>query len=108
MNDLLLLPPIAFLLYLGLVWGLSTLGRWLAPEKASVNKSSSYASGEAPATRPAVPGYRPFFVVALFFAIVHLGVLVAGTSTLTPMAGIFLTGVMVSLLALILESREAA
>lgn len=103
MNHLLLLPPIAFLIYLGLVAALSLVGSWLAPEKASVNKSSIYASGEAPSTRPAVPGYRPFFIVALFFAVVHLGVLVAGSSNLVPVTGIFLVGVMVSLLALILE-----
>ncbi|MBI5929223.1 MAG: hypothetical protein HY862_07940 [Chloroflexi bacterium] len=103
MDDLLLLPPIAFVIYLGLVGALSLIGQWLAPEKASANKSSIYASGEAPSTRPAVPGYRPFFIVALFFAVVHLGVLVAGSSDLTAVAGIFLAGVMVSLLALILE-----
>jgi len=77
--DFLLIPPVAFLLYLGLVWIVSRAGRKLAgPPHASVMKSSTYSSGESNTTSKAAPGYRPFFLVALFFAILHLGVLVAG------------------------------
>ena len=53
----------------------------------------------------AVPGYRPFFVVALFFAILHLGVLVLATGGLTAVtsggAVVFLVGLMLALLALV-------
>ena len=50
----------------------------------------------------AAPGYRPFFVVALFFAVLHLGVLVLGTGVSSPVLIIYLCGLMLALLALIL------
>jgi NADH:ubiquinone oxidoreductase subunit 3 (subunit A) len=65
-------------------------------------KSSTYGSGEAPPTAAAAPGYRPFFVVALFFAILHLGVLMLGTGGLTLISGVYLIGLMLALVALIL------
>jgi NADH:ubiquinone oxidoreductase subunit 3 (subunit A) len=103
MNDLLLSPPIAFLILVGLAGILYLFGRMLAgPTRATPMKSSTYASGEAPPTRPAAPGYRPFFVAALFFAILHLGVLVLGSGGLTLITGIYLVGIGLALLALIL------
>ncbi len=99
-----LLPPIAFLLYLLLVWLLSRFGKRLAPQRqeTSALKVSTYSSGEAPPTRLAAPGYRPFFVVALFFAVLHLGVLVLSTGGFTPVIVIYLVGLLLALLALIL------
>jgi NADH:ubiquinone oxidoreductase subunit 3 (subunit A) len=95
--------PLAFVLYLGLVAGLAGVGRMLAgPSHDSVLKSNTYSSGEAPPTRAAAPGYRPFFVVALFFTIVHLGVLMLGSSQLLPLAAAYLVGLVIALLALIL------
>jgi len=41
-------------------------------------------------------------VVALFFAILHLGVLMLGTSDLSLITGLYLVGLMFALLALIL------
>jgi len=103
MNDILVSPPIAFLIYLLLVALLSGFGRLLAgPSQPSAVKSSTYSSGEAPPTRIAAPGYRPYFVVALFFAILHLGVLMIGTSDISPMAVVYIIGLMLALLALIL------
>jgi NADH:ubiquinone oxidoreductase subunit 3 (subunit A) len=100
---MLLSPPLAFLIYLALVAGLSGLGRALAgPSTDTALKSTTYSSGEAPPLRAAAPGYRPFFVAALFFAIVHLGVLMLGGSDLGPIAGLYLVGLMLALLALIL------
>ncbi len=99
----LLAAPMAFLVYLVLVAGLAGVGRVLAgPSQEGVLKSNTYSSGEAPPTRAAAPGYRPFFVVALFFTIVHLGVLMLGSSQLLPLAGAYLVGLVVALLALIL------
>ena len=96
-------PPLAFLIYLVLVAGLAGFGRVLAgPTNDSLLKSSTYSSGEAPPTGAAAPGYRPFFVVALFFTIVHLGVLMLGSSQLLPLAGVYLVGLVLALLALIL------
>ncbi len=99
----LLMPPIAFLIYLGLTAVLTGAAHALAsPEHESALKISPYASGEAAPTRMAAPGYRPFFIIALFFAVLHLGILMLGTSDLSPIAGVFLIGLMLALLALIL------
>jgi NADH:ubiquinone oxidoreductase subunit 3 (subunit A) len=99
----LLAPPFALLIYLLLVGILSGLGRLAAgPIHESELKSSTYSSGEAPPKRAAAPGYRPFFVVALFFAIVHLGVLMLGTSGFSLLSGIYLIGLILALVALIL------
>jgi NADH:ubiquinone oxidoreductase subunit 3 (subunit A) len=65
-------------------------------------KRSTYSSGEAPPTHLAAPGYRPYFVVALFFAILHLGVLVLGSSSMSPIALVYLVGLMFALVTLIL------
>jgi len=96
-------PLFAFIIYLALVGLLSLFGRRLAgPGKASELKSSTYASGEASPTRMAAPGYQPFFLIALFFAILHLGILVVGSGMFTIVTGVYLVGLMVALLALIL------
>ncbi len=101
--DFLLSPPIAFLIYLALVGVLAGAGRALAvPAHADPLKATTYASGEAAPTRTAAPGYRPFFVIALFFAILHLGTLMLGTSDLSLFAGIYLLGLALALVALIL------
>lgn len=82
--DILLYPPIAFVIYLVLVGILAGVGRALAvPSQPGALKSSPYASGEAGSTNPAAPGYRQFFVVALFFAVLHLGMLLVGSSGLS-------------------------
>ncbi|HET7087585.1 MAG TPA: hypothetical protein VFL17_02945 [Anaerolineae bacterium] len=103
MTGVLLVPPIAFLLYLVLVGILSGMGRVLAGRtEATPLKSSTYSSGEAPPTYVAAPGYRPFFTVAFFFAVLHLGVLMLGSSGLAPIAGVYLVGLLLALVALIL------
>lgn len=101
--DFLLSPPIAFVIYLTLAALLTGMGRVLAgPASPTMLKVSTYASGEAPPTRVAAPGYRPFFIVALFFAILHLGILMLGSSDLSPFAGLYLAGLILALIALIL------
>jgi NADH:ubiquinone oxidoreductase subunit 3 (subunit A) len=97
-------PPVAFLIYVFLVSLLAIIGKGLAgrSKTASQFKSSTYSSGEAPPTRLAAPGYRPFFVVALFFAVLHLGILVMSTGNSSPVMVIYLLGLMLALLALIL------
>lgn len=103
MSDFLLSPPVAFVIFLVLVAVLSGIGRLLAgPAHTSPLKSSIYSSGEAPPERWAAPGYRPFFVVALFFAILHLGVLVLAVGQLSGASIVYLVGLALALLALIL------
>ena len=101
--DVLLYPPIAFAVYLLLVGILAGLGRSLAvPSRANAMKQSAYASGEAGEDFKTAPGYKQFFVVALFFAVLHLGVLVLGSGPLTLVMGAYLVGLILALVALIL------
>ena len=101
--DFLLTPPIAFLLYIPLVLVIVWFGQQLAgPDKIDPNKSSIYASGEEAPSYTAAPGYKPFFLVALFFAILHLGMLVLGLAGGSNSAVIYLIGLGIGLVALIL------
>ncbi|HEY3380832.1 MAG TPA: hypothetical protein VGK32_03640 [Vicinamibacterales bacterium] len=99
----LLSPPVAFLAYIPLVLVIVGVGRLLAgPANTSAMKSSVYGSGEASPTFEAAPGYQPFFLIALFFAVVHLAMLVLGVGSLPAPAGIYLIGLFIALVALIL------
>ena len=101
--DLILTPPLAFLLYIPLVLLIVGLGRMLAgASQPSAMKTSVYGSGEAPPTFAAAPGYRPFFLIAFFFAVVHLGMLVVGTGSLPLPAAAYIVGLLLALAALIL------
>ncbi len=80
--NVLLTPPVALLAYIGLVALLFGFGRLLAPAGRRKAAESLYAGGEVAATTKAAPGYRRFFVVALFFAVLHLGALVLATAGL--------------------------
>ncbi len=101
--NLLLTPPLAFLAYIPLVLALVGLGRLLAgPANANAVKTSIYGSGEASPTFEAAPGYQPFFLIALFFAVVHLAMLVLAVGQLPAPAAVYLGGLFVALVALIL------
>ena len=103
MNSILLSPLVAFLVYAILIAVVSGLGRlFSAPGRKSELKTATYASGEENDPMPAAPGYRQFFVVALFFAVLHLGVLMIGSSNLSGVTGVYLLGLMLALVALIL------
>lgn len=103
LNELLLSPPVAFVLYIGIAGLVVLFGRKLAgPANRTEAKLSTYSSGEAPPTDEAAPGYKPFFFVALFFAILHLGILVLGTSEYSSATMIYLVGLIVALAAMIL------
>ena len=110
----LLTPPLALLAYIGLVALLFAFGRLLAPAgRPSAAHSSLYAGGEVAATPKAAPGYRRFFVVALFFAVLHLGAMVlataamAGGLALVPAIGtmllVYLGGLALALIILLLS-----
>ncbi|MCC6805311.1 MAG: hypothetical protein IT319_20695 [Anaerolineae bacterium] len=100
--DVLLAPPLAFIIYLLAAGGLTWLGkRFAGTSKPSPHKTSLYASGNAPEPR-AAPGYGSFFVIALFFAVLHLGALVIGSSDLSSGAVVYVIGLAVTLAALLL------
>ncbi len=101
--SILLSPPLAFLIYLPLVLIIIWLGKVLAgPEVKSEIKESLYASGEEASTHPAAPGYRPFFLIAFFFAVLHLGMLVIGSGSFTLQTVPYILGLVLALVALLL------
>ena len=103
MKNIILSPLVAFLLYLFVVFIVSGLGKLFAAKGHNAEfKTATYASGEESDPLPAAPGYRQFFVVALFFAILHLGVLMIGSSGLSTVAVPYLLGLILALIALIL------
>jgi NADH:ubiquinone oxidoreductase subunit 3 (subunit A) len=98
-----LTPPIAFLIYIPLVLLIVGFGRVLAgASRPSAMKTSVYGSGEAPPLFAAAPGYRPFFLIAFFFAIIHLGMLVLGIGSQPMPAAAYIVGLLLALAALIL------
>jgi NADH:ubiquinone oxidoreductase subunit 3 (subunit A) len=101
--QLLLTPPLAFVVYVLLALVFQWIGKRMAGSGSpNAMKSSPYGSGEEAPTSQAAPGYRPFFLIAFFFAILHLGMLVLGSAPLTFIAAIFITGLILALVALIL------
>lgn len=103
MKNILFSPLVAFLIYFVMVSITSVLGRFFAAKGDKTEfKTATYASGEENDPVPAAPGYRQFFVVALFFAVLHLGVLMIGSSDLSSVAGLYLLGLILALVALIL------
>jgi NADH:ubiquinone oxidoreductase subunit 3 (subunit A) len=103
MKSILLSPLIAFLIYLAVALIVTGLGRLFSAKGHKTQfKTATYASGEENDPVPAAPGYRQFFVIALFFAVLHLGVLMIGSSDLSPVAGVYLLGLILALIALIL------
>ncbi|HSL41834.1 MAG TPA: hypothetical protein VK897_00275 [Anaerolineales bacterium] len=103
MKSILLSPLVAFLIYVGVVAIVSGLGKlFSATGRKTEFKTASYASGEEHDPLPAAPGYRQFFVIALFFAVLHLGVLMIGSSDFSSVAGVYLLGLILALIALIL------
>lgn len=103
MKEILLAPPVAFFIYVVLVAILSGLGRVLAgASRPNPTKSSAYASGEEAVPSSAAPGYRPFFKVALFFAVLHLGVIALASGIPSTGSVLYLAGLMIALVMLIL------
>lgn len=101
--EILLSPPLAFLLYVPLVALIVLFGRALAGKHTSnATKNSLYGSGEKAVETNSAPGYRPFFLIAFFFAILDLGVLVLGSGGFTLLSGAYLVGLILALCALLL------
>jgi len=109
-TDLLLLPPIAFVLVLALVWlqsaGFSVLQLKLAKSNdAPGGKYKSYACGEDVADHRVQPDYGQFFPFAFFFTIMHVLALVvttmpAGSGVASGLAVLFLVSAAVGVFVL--------
>jgi NADH:ubiquinone oxidoreductase subunit 3 (subunit A) len=100
-------PLAAFGLYLLGGAAILAVGRILAGSShPSQIKSNVYASGEAPPDSTAIPGYSGFFVIALFFATLHLSVLVSAAHPPSLVTAVYLTGVLLTLLAMLLGDKH--
>jgi len=106
--DILISPPVAFLIFLGLAFLLYALGRRMAPKlKKEGGKLATYACGE---DLPGVKlqfGYRLFFFIALFFTMMHVAALVIATvpgGKILFLAVFYLVMIFLSILALVTRS----
>jgi len=106
--DILLSPPVAFLVFLAVFTLLYWIGGRMAPKANAVGgKRTTYACGEdIPGTKIQF-GYRSFFMIALFFTMMHVSALVVATLPGGPIVffGIFYLG-MIFLSVLALMTRE--
>lgn len=103
--DILISPPIAFVLFLAVAYLITLLGRRMAPKMNNVGgKLTSYACGEdMPGTKIQF-GYRTFFFVALFFTIMHVAALVLATvpaGKIVLFAALYLAVIFLSIMALV-------
>jgi hypothetical protein len=94
--EALLIPPIAFLLYSAILFG---AGRRLS---GPTRRTPLYAGGETHPEGKGLLGYRGFITYALFFAVVHIGVLILASGPPSPAQLVYLGGFVLSLIVLLL------
>ena len=108
MIDILLSPPIAFIIFLALFYLLYGLGSLMAPKvNKAGGKLASYACGEDIPGQKVQFGYRLFFFIALFFTMMHVAALVVATVPAGPIVVFgmaYLGMIFLSVLALITRS----
>jgi hypothetical protein len=80
MENILSSPPIAFILFGALAYGVYRLGGWIgARGQESIGKRQPYACGEDLPPPEAQLTYHAFFKLALMFGVLHLATLVIAT-----------------------------
>jgi NADH:ubiquinone oxidoreductase subunit 3 (subunit A) len=80
MADILLSPPLAFIIFLGFAYAMYLFGKAIgAPAQPSPGKLEPYACGENFTAEKFAIGYRRFFIAALFFTLMHVAVLSIAT-----------------------------
>jgi NADH:ubiquinone oxidoreductase subunit 3 (subunit A) len=78
--DILISPPVGFLIFLFIGYLLYLLGGRMAPKlKKAGGKLATYACGEDLPGIKIQFGYRLFFFIALFFTMMHVAALVIAT-----------------------------
>jgi NADH:ubiquinone oxidoreductase subunit 3 (subunit A) len=78
--NVLLSPPVAFLIAMGIAYAIYGFGKVLGPAPTpSPGKLEPYACGENFEAGKFSFGYRRFFIAALFFTIMHVAVLSVAT-----------------------------
>lgn len=101
----LFLPPVAFLIVLGVVsFQAYLMKKFAAQGKDSYGKTKAYSCGESGCEHHIQPDYRQFFSFAFFFTIMHVVVLVIATVPIdfisNILAGIYVLAAIVGLLIL--------
>lgn len=92
MYDIVISPPIAFLILLVACAGILGVSRLLAARgKDAKSKHNAYACGEDMQENQTQPEYAQFFKFAFFFTIMHVVALMAATSPdgLSPLTGVY-------------------
>jgi len=80
MEYFLLLPPVAFIIYLAITAAISGIAKpFGAKGKESEGKEKAYACGQVTEVNKVQPDYREFFPFVFFFTIMHVVVLVIAT-----------------------------
>ena len=80
MKNILLSPPIAFIILLGISLLLSFLSKFIAAKGIIASgKEKSYACGEDVELHKVQPDYSQFFSFAFFFTIMHVVALIVAT-----------------------------
>jgi hypothetical protein len=86
MENFLLLPPVAFIVYLVISSAISGIAKpFGAKGKASEGKEKSYACGQVTEMNKVQPDYREFFPFVFFFTIMHVVVLIIAMMNTTAM-----------------------
>jgi hypothetical protein len=101
MDQALLLPPIAFVVFLAIYLGFSALSKqFAAVGRHSYGKEKSYACGQDTDINKIQPDYSEFFPFAFFFTIMHVVVLAIATM---PVGSYWLAGLFIAVVALSLR-----
>jgi NADH:ubiquinone oxidoreductase subunit 3 (subunit A) len=102
---ILLSPPIAFMVFIGVGLLFYVLGRAMAPRTNMTEaKGTPYACGEDAPMQKAQVSYRLFFSLAIFFTVMHVAALVVATLPTGPIAWlgiVYLVIIMLSVFALV-------
>jgi NADH-quinone oxidoreductase subunit A len=106
--EFLISPPVAFVLYLFVVFLVYLLGKRMAPKANKVGgKLTTYACGEDIPGVKVQFGYRLFFFIALFFTIMHVATLMIATvpsGKIVIFAVLYLAVIFLSIMALVTRS----
>jgi NADH:ubiquinone oxidoreductase subunit 3 (subunit A) len=108
LQDVLISPPLTFLIFLACSIGLYWIGGRLAPRFKDVGgKLTAYACGEDMPDNKMKIDYRMFFYIALFFTIMHVAVLVVATvppGAMALLGVVYLSIIFLSVMALVTRS----
>jgi NADH-quinone oxidoreductase subunit A len=109
LTNILISPPVAFLIFLAFFGGVYWLGSQMAPKLKKVGgKLATYACGEDMPGQKIPTGYKLFFSIALFFTMMHVSVLVVATAphgALALIALFYLLMIFLSVMALITRTE---